>query len=68
MFILHLDVSVRALCLRGRFRGLDSGFMDITKALSYLFVFAFSLAYWRRASAATKSASRVLRRGGRMRH
>jgi hypothetical protein len=30
MLTLYLDVSVRALRLRGRFRGLDSGFLGRT--------------------------------------
>jgi hypothetical protein len=32
---LHLDVSVCAFGLRGRFRGMDGGFLGSTKALSY---------------------------------
>ena len=41
VLILHLDVSVRAFRLCGRFRGLDSSFLGSIKAFSYLAVFAF---------------------------
>ena len=41
MPILHLDISVTAIRVRGRFNTfVASGFLGRTKALSYLAVFA----------------------------
>jgi hypothetical protein len=43
MLVLYLDLSVRALRLRGLLRGLDSGFLRNMMACSHVGVFALQL-------------------------